>query len=837
MARKSERIGAQHVSLKMVLKEKIAEKRKQEWLKREEQKALDNENGEDIESAEEEEEEILDDEEMSEEDSEEEEDEEINWEDEEARLREIDRRNKRKRIKQGSFLDDEAEDEDDIEDELNDSLDETPRTERSLICNESEFAKEKFIKDNKTDEVVSDVLARSISLPDTEELFISDKLNQKSSVTLDNNSIKDTPIHPMFSKASTTKIKQSGIPDQDKTQSTPVPDPEENTQSNQNINWTPLLSNEGSLSMLDKINSSIDEGSMSARKKLGFEELFDTTDPKVDDMDDVIGLCSGQFMTQPTNYNLPQNTNFNYILQSQDTNPRDKPQSTPTQELCDTPDTVILTENLTDIINTGDHLIPKNITDNDSAKSQFDEVEPNGNTIGNDDYQPGFMEDNTGVNDLLSSSEDENNETAEDKKLRKKIRKKKRKRLVLSDDDSDSNNAQKSISDDENKDYQEKEIYYDSEENEIESVDLDMEEKDPFKGFKSKKGALRREFVEQEAELSGDSNDELNISEDEDERGLDKLMLEEGDMDEECADEDKLRDQVGRLHQRAVLDDDQREIRLFQEAFLEDGELHSDNTRTRKFRWKDTEDDTELERRASDDEGEDIPGANVQDEKWRVERLEREKWVKESEIGKINKTKIKEDLGAEVYNDGDSDNDDSQFFSLATKALKKLNRSNSSVVHAPTPTSVSGGGGDTLISIANDIRDHNSAASKEFKSPKGRLPLQIVSSNPVGSVRGSFLSRCSSQLEKLAEMTKSSSENRTGTGAKKSRNFVFAVLSPEKSKNTKDTEPMPTTSAMPEKLKSKSKGVGKPDSKKIKIDRSIDENSSDTIFGHMGKLN
>jgi len=285
------------------------------------------------------------------------------------------------------------------------------------------------------------------------------------------------------------------------------------------------------------------------------------------------------------------------------------------------------------------------------------------------------------------------------------------------------------------------------------------------------------------------------------------------------------------------LDDDQREIRLFQEAFLEDGELHSDNTRTRKFRWKDTEDDTELERRASDDEGEDIPGANVQDEKWRVERLEREKWVKESEIGKINKTKIKEDLGAEVYNDGDSDNDDSQFFSLATKALKKLNRSNSSVVHAPTPTSVSGGGGDTLISIANDIRDHNSAASKEFKSPKGRLPLQIVSSNPVGSVRGSFLSRCSSQLEKLAEMTKSSSENRTGTGAKKSRNFVFAVLSPEKSKNTKDTEPMPTTSAVPEKLKSKSKGVGKPDSKKIKIDRSIDENSSDTIFGHMEKLN
>ena len=35
-----------------------------------------------------------------------------------------------------------------------------------------------------------------------------------------------------------------------------------------------------------------------AKKKLGFEELFDQTDPNVTDIDDVIGLCSGQFATQ-----------------------------------------------------------------------------------------------------------------------------------------------------------------------------------------------------------------------------------------------------------------------------------------------------------------------------------------------------------------------------------------------------------------------------------------------------------------------------------------------------------------------------------------------------------
>ena len=38
--------------------------------------------------------------------------------------------------------------------------------------------------------------------------------------------------------------------------------------------------------------------SQMANKKLGFEELFDKTDPNVTDIDNVIRLCSDQFATQ-----------------------------------------------------------------------------------------------------------------------------------------------------------------------------------------------------------------------------------------------------------------------------------------------------------------------------------------------------------------------------------------------------------------------------------------------------------------------------------------------------------------------------------------------------------
>ena len=84
----------------------------------------------------------------------------------------------------------------------------------------------------------------------------------------------------------------------------------------------------------------------------------------------------------------------------------------------------------------------------------------------------------------------------------------------------------------------------------------------------------------------------LGISDDEDEKDLDRLELEDGDLDD--IDESEEREKVGRIHQRVLLDEDQADLRLFQERFLEDGDLHTDYKRQRQFKWNGLDDDIEV---------------------------------------------------------------------------------------------------------------------------------------------------------------------------------------------------------------------------------------------------
>lgn len=170
---------------------------------------------------------------------------------------------------------------------------------------------------------------------------------------------------------------------------------------------------------------------------------------------------------------------------------------------------------------------------------------------------------------IVSSSDEENDtldsqvENAREKKFKKRVKK-----LKLSDEEDESD-TERCLSDFEEKRKSEDEfVDYDSEENEIVVPKKDVKK-------------VAAGFLDEEAELS---ESEWG-SADEDEKGLDKLDWEEGDLED--IDQDQVKKQLEKIHMRQVLDADQREVRLLQEILLEDGELHSDSaSRQRKFKWR-----------------------------------------------------------------------------------------------------------------------------------------------------------------------------------------------------------------------------------------------------------
>ena len=100
-----------------------------------------------------------------------------------------------------------------------------------------------------------------------------------------------------------------------------------------------------------------------------------------------------------------------------------------------------------------------------------------------------------------------------------------------------------------------------------------------------------------------------------------------------------------------------------------------------------------------------------------------------------------------------------------------------------------------------------------------------------GNKKGSFLSREDETLEKLAEMTKNKSESKTGATAKNTNNFVFAAMSPSKVHEGKSELIEPKSKAS--KAKSNASHKQGPPQKKPRVNRVLDENSSNTIFGQI----
>ncbi|KAL7829682.1 hypothetical protein AOLI_G00305670 [Acnodon oligacanthus] len=269
------------------------------------------------------------------------------------------------------------------------------------------------------------------------------------------------------------------------------------------------------------------------------------------------------------------------------------------------------------------------------------------------------------------------------------------------------------------------------EENDDEAEDEEREA--VFGAHPGKRKIRMAEFVDSEAELSGS---DLG-SEDEDEEGGDEY--EEEELQEELPSDEELMDQVNKIHMKQVLDDDKRKLRLYQERYLADGDLHSDGPgRERRFRWKNMDDGFDFGVGAGDEEEEEDDEVDQSELQRRKERLEREQWIREQSEAQAKKG---EDFEEEDEKIGE---EDSQFMKLAKKLTAKT-------LSQRVPTAV-------------PLQEKAAPNTNSFQKPY----------QPVAK-RGSLLSQPRALLQKLANISDSNP-----LAPRNTRGFLFQTLSPEK---------------------------------------------------------
>ncbi|XP_050474667.1 claspin isoform X1 [Bombus huntii] len=327
---------------------------------------------------------------------------------------------------------------------------------------------------------------------------------------------------------------------------------------------------------------------------------------------------------------------------------------------------------------------------------------------------------------ILSSDEDDSVE--EEMKMRlKKVRK-----LNVSDDEDENSSAISSNNEEEEEeddDEDEKFVDYDSEENEV------IVPKKEIRQYATK-------FLEEEAELS---ESDCDVSADEDEQDLDKLELEDGDNEE--IDETQVKNQLGKLHMKQMLDEDKKEVRMLQEMLFEDGDLFSESTRERKFRWRNIgkqDDNNDVQLLEGKDGWVDVSDDEDQ-EKWRKMRFEREAFLAANA----------KNIDTEIENELNS----SQIFKFGLKILKKrrineLEKENTLVeaLDSKTEPKVS----HTVAEMLNTSRLNGTS----------RTIYNVMQ-------KRSFLARGEEALTRLATLAK---RNKGPLSSIKAKNFVFTNI-------------------------------------------------------------